>query len=336
MASSTNTPPAFCIDTGNLEKLHPCPTFDEYITFHDYYDDPVTKTVREHVYLVNEPDRQNTRPLIYDYSVTTFVHSKFPHFDPEATATKIIGGRKWRVDPSYKYYQKSREQILTEWKDNGREASTLGTAMHEAIERFYNHPNLWTIRDQSKITALMLESGFSKDETYGRELQQFLAFHMMGPLQWGWVPWRTELRVFDTKLRVAGSVDMLYKSPDYTEKTPNLVMFDWKRSREISFTNSYGKRATCPSLAHLSDCNFVKYSLQLNVYKRIIERNTKYRIVYMALGVFHPTFDHYQVCPVNVMEAEVDALFADRYRSINNHIYSNQHASSLTQPNVKL
>ena len=48
-------------------------------------------------------------------SVTTFVHSHFSHFDSEYAIQKILNGNKIN-DPSYKYYNMNREQILAQWE----------------------------------------------------------------------------------------------------------------------------------------------------------------------------------------------------------------------------
>ena len=45
-------------------------------------------------------------------SVTTFVHHHFPEFDSEGCVQKIISSKKYREDSTYKYYGKTREDIL--------------------------------------------------------------------------------------------------------------------------------------------------------------------------------------------------------------------------------
>ena len=69
-------------------------------------------------------------------SVTTFIHSNFSHFDAETIVNKILNGKKWKEDTNYKYYQKSKEEILNMWKDNS--AAEAGTKLHYDIECYYN------------------------------------------------------------------------------------------------------------------------------------------------------------------------------------------------------
>lgn len=289
-----------------LEKQNPCIEFDPHVTFHDFYTDPETKNVKEHVYLVKLFDKLE----IYDTSVTPFVHSFFPHFDADSIIANMIKGNKWKNDVSYAYYRKSPEDIKSMWDQNGKQASSLGTLMHARIEKFYNHPTLWKMIDDSKLSEC-----FNEEEMNNKEIRQFINFHLDGPAIWHWIPWRTELRIFDRDIRVAGSIDMLYKSPNYTEKNKLLIMLDWKRSKEIAKINQYRKKAFSP-IQDLVDANFWQYSLQLNVYKRIIEKNTVYKIEYMALGVFHPNYETYQIFPVDDMKNHIDKIWIVRLNQL--------------------
>jgi hypothetical protein len=68
-------------------------------------------------------------------STTTFIHSFFGHFDPDAIIAKMMNSPKWQQS---KYYGMTPEQIKKQWADNGASASESGTAMHLAIEQYYN------------------------------------------------------------------------------------------------------------------------------------------------------------------------------------------------------
>ena len=55
--------------------------------------------------------------------------------------TKIIDNmiKKGKLeDPTYKYYGKTRQEILDMWAQNGKEASSSGTKMHTNVEYFYS------------------------------------------------------------------------------------------------------------------------------------------------------------------------------------------------------
>ena len=86
--------------------------------------------------------------------------------------------------------------------------------------------------------------------------------------------------VWDTELKFAGSIDMIYRNPDGT-----LDIYDWKRAKEIQKNSHFNKWSTNPLISHLPDTNFWHYSLQLNTYKAIIERNygKKVKNLYLVL-----------------------------------------------------
>ena len=81
-------------------------------------------------------------------------------------------------------------------------------------------------------------------------------------------PYRTEWMVYDKDLKLAGSIDMVFKNKDGT-----LSIYDWKRTKGLSKTNRW--QSAKKPVEHLPDTNFWHYALQLNVYKRILEE--KYR-----------------------------------------------------------
>ena len=56
--------------------------------------------------------------------------------------------------------------------------------------------------------------------------------------------------------------------------------------------NPYGGRGSFP-LDSFHDCNYVHYSLQLNIYKKILESNYGIQIRDMYLVCMHPTYDRY-------------------------------------------
>ncbi len=292
------------IDLQYLEKCNPVLLFDTNVTFYEYYTVPETSEIKEHIYLIKNKGGNE----IYDFTTTTFVHSFFPEFDADNVITKMMKGKNWSKS---KYYGQTREEIKAGWEENRVSASELGTIMHANIEKFYNHPYLWKIQEKKVLETKLLEY-YTKEEISTKEFQQFINFHLNGPALWTWIPWRTELRVFDSDVQVAGSVDMLYKSPNYTDENKLLIMLDWKRSREIKRENRWEK--AFPPIGDLPHANFFQYSLQLNVYARIIEKNTPYKIEYMALGVFHPTFDNYQIYEVKPMH--IDKIWQHRLNQL--------------------
>jgi len=218
-------------------------------------------------------------------SVTTLIHEHFPKFD----ATKVL---KMMRNKHEKYPGLSDEQIKESWEKNGKQASGQGTKMHKMIENYYND-----IKNDEKDCELI-------------EYKYFLSFDSEVRQKKGFVPYRTEWSIFDGDLDLAGQLDMLYKKDDGT-----YALYDWKRVKEIKTDNSYEKGLG--KLKHLPHCNYYHYSLQLNVYKRILEKRYDMKITEMILVVLHPDNDNYKLHEVFEMNMEIDYIFGHRHDEIN-------------------
>ena len=125
-------------------------------------------------------------------------------------------------------------------------------------------------------------------------------------------PYRTEWMIYDTELKFAGSVDMLFENPDGT-----LEIYDWKRSKEIKMDNPWQSSHT-PCIQHLPDCNYVHYCLQLNTYREMLERNYQVKIGGMYLVILHPSQTTYQRIKVQDLREEIGDLFAYRRKMLMN------------------
>lgn len=235
-------------------------------------------------------------PLQQFVSVTTFVHHFFPTFNAEEVIKKMKKSRKWNA--GNEYYGMTNLEIKTLWESRGTDAAGRGTIMHNNIECFMNQPDL----PADYTHQMILDSGsFVNHDT--PEWKYFLKFVQDHPHM---VPFRTETRVFDLARGLAGSIDMIYKNDDGT-----LSIYDWKRSKEIKKENTW-ETAIPPFLQHLPNCNFFHYSLQLNVYKSILELNYGVKVKDLFLVVLHPLHDGYQLIECADLQREVLALLEEQ------------------------
>ena len=210
-------------------------------------------------------------------SVTTKNHSYFKPFNADEIINKMMNSKRWEQN---KYYGKSADEIKEEWEKNRNEAAEAGTKMHYDIECYYNNNHV----ENNSIEY----SYFQKFLEDNKDL----------------VPYRTEWMIWDKDWKLAGSVDMTYENPDGT-----LMIYDWKRSKEIKKENHWQK-STHPMLSHIPDCNFWHYSLQLNTYKAILEKNYNKKITDMYLICLHPNNSNHSYLEYKVpdMNVEIDNL----------------------------
>ena len=60
-----------------------------------------------------------------------------------------------------------------------------------------------------------------------------------------------------------------------------------------------------PPLDHLPDCNYYHYSLQLNIYRAILESEYNYCVSGMFLGIVHPLSESYQCIEIPRLDQEI-------------------------------
>jgi hypothetical protein len=233
-------------------------------------------------------------------SVTTVIHENFKHFNAPMIAKRMVRSRKFPSDPKYEKYRDfctdekgayvSEEVviklIIQSWEDLGNSASALGTTMHENIERIYNGEE---VTDDDSVEFR----------------NHFFEFHSIVEDVMELEPYRTEWVIYGEEEMICGSVDMLYYNP----KTGKFVLMDWKRSKKIS-TKGYGKgKGVC---SHLQDCNFVHYSLQLNLYRFLMEKYYGIEIESMTIVVFHPSNPSFLSFVVADMQGQIHKMLHAR------------------------
>lgn len=214
-------------------------------------------------------------------STTSLIHHHFPKFEPD----KIL---KIMKNKQIKYPNMSDEQIKECWNKNGKNASENGTKVHKMIENYYNEIK-------------------NKDEDI-KEFKYFLNFNET--IKYKFEPYRTEWSVFDGEIDLAGQIDMLYKIKD----KDSYALYDWKRVKEIKKENIYEKGLG--KLSFIDHCNYNHYSLQLNIYKRILETRYNIKVSEMALVILHPENDNYILEKINDMSEYIDIIFNERKNEI--------------------
>jgi len=248
---------------------------------HISFDEPT------HKYYVNGSCEGNI-------SCTGFVHEFFGHFDAKAIIAKMRKGANWVKS---KYYGRTDKDIMDEWSANGKTASEAGTAMHLAIEQFLHGSS-------DQIKPEMLETV---------EWKYFMKF--WNDCGHDLEPYRSEWEVFtdslvpvagERKIKLCGSIDMVFRR----KSDGKFVIYDWKRSKEIKSENSY--ESGLAPLEHLPDTNYWHYTMQLNVYKWILENYYGLEVADLYLVIIHPDKPSYQRMRLNIMTDEVEDMIECR------------------------
>jgi hypothetical protein len=223
-------------------------------------------------------------------SVTTLIHNFFPIFNADIVIEKM------RKNLPEKYIGMTNEEIKKNWEDKGKEASILGTKLHKLIELYYNNNEYNLDLNQS------IELNNSDNPL---EFLYFLNFNET--IKHRLKPYRTEWSIFRSELKLAGQLDILYEIID---KKGEYALYDWKRIKEIKTENKYEKGID--KLNHLDHCNYNHYSIQLNIYKRILETLYGIKITEMFLVILHPDNDNFKLVEIVEMKKEIDYIFKNR------------------------
>ena len=237
-------------------------------------DKRIKLDINRHIYIIDETEEY--------ISTTTFIKLFFPKFDSE----KIIDNwmkneQKWL---SNKYYGKTKEMILELWDNNCKISCSLGSLLHNSIELYY----------KNELDNIPKE--------IEKEFNYFLNFNENEIKLNNKILFKTEWSIFDEEYKIAGSIDVIY-----TDNNQKYYIYDWKRTNKIKYNNFY-QQGLYP--CHLLDnCNYNHYSLQLNIYKYILEKNYNIIIESMNLVYLHPDESNYKIETIPNLQSCIDKMF---------------------------
>jgi uncharacterized protein (DUF2132 family) len=217
-------------------------------------------------------------------------------------------GKNWKE--GHKYWGLTAEEIKQQWSNNSSAVSGAGTNLHFEIECFMNNPDIESSCKGYKHADL--HNAYLKKEKEKEEIEwdYFINFVKDHPEL---KPYRTEWTIYDEELKISGSIDMVYENPDGT-----LSIYDWKRSKDITRVNNFNKFAINKLICHMPDSNFWHYALQLNTYKRILERKYDKTVTDLYLVRLHPDAEekNYDLIKLPDLTKEIDELFEERKQKL--------------------
>ena len=264
-------------------------------------------------------------------SVTTLIHRFFEKFNADKIIANMMKKKNW---PESVYYGMTAEEIKKQWNDNGSKQSGLGTDMHKAIEDYINDEaspqepvaeikislpspemqcqaesvdcKIPTIEEQTRYVIPRLPSVATQTKEFGFFLKFWSQLNVIYP---GVKAYRTEWLVYDMEKRLSGSIDL-----SLINNEGKIIICDWKRSKEIKMkgfknTRTGETKRGFGIFSHLDDCNYQHYSLQLNIYRHILETHYGKEVVGLYLVIFHPNNDDHILIEVRRMDKEIQDLW---------------------------
>lgn len=219
-----------------------------------------------HTYNIKETGKQLK-------SCTKLIKIFFPKFDEEFFSKKVAEAKG--ITP---------EEVKEEWKLIREGAADFGSLIHKFAETYITK-------------RIILKSNDSRTNQYYNMIKILIDVIIEehdGILG-------TEKIVFSERLGVAGTVDLLMR------KGSTVCIYDWKTGKEINKENKYKEKnkergissTAFKPITHLDDCNYNHYSLQLNMYKKILIEENYFpeakKYIMMFFHISDISFDPYIV-----------------------------------------
>jgi len=247
-----------------------------FTVFNDvtYFDEP-------HKYYVDN------KQLI---SVTTLIHRYQEDFDEEY----------WSARKSAEYGNVSQLEVKRAWKFINKKGTIKGSAIHDYAENLFQNKKFEYPKQQ-----ILNEFGFDPIRAeYDITKNHVDRFYddVRGKL----IPIKTELVVFDKESLVGGMLDILF----WNVKAHEFQIWDWKTNKE--FTMEEQNRYLSGELYMLQDCDFEIYSLQLGMYKQIIERNTSIKLGKSYVVWFSHNNENYRIIETKSREHYAKIILQNR------------------------
>jgi ATP-dependent exoDNAse (exonuclease V) beta subunit len=245
-----------------------------FTSFNEIKFDDIT-----HTYYLNE------RKLT---SVTTLIHKYTSIFDEEYWAPVKA-----------KEYGVLTDSVKYAWLFLNELSTFKGSALHNFIENYYYNKLYIYPKD-------IIIDNFGYDPVireYEIIKKQFLNFYhdSFGKL----IAIRPEYIVFDQVYNVSGMVDMLF----YNKKSNCFEIWDWKTNKKLSKNNRFQKMNGI--FSDLDDCEFNVYSIQLNTYKYIIEKNTGVKIGDCYIVWFFEGNSNYNILKIPDLQPRIKEILED-------------------------
>lgn len=208
---------------------------------------------------------------------------------PAPSASTIIGRFFPEFDSIYWSNRKASSlgmtanEVAKMWADKGKKARDKGTFLHEQIENYY------------------LGIDYEETEEFD-QFQNFINDHN------DLVPYRSEWRVYDDSLNIAGTIDLIVTNG------VNHDIYDWKRSKKVVNTFSGQPieqnqwQQGIGGLSHIDDTSYNRYCLQQSLYKYILEKNYGLTVDNMYLIVMYPENHNYYKVEVPYLKKEIEYI----------------------------
>lgn len=222
-------------------------------------------------------------------SVTTLIHKYHPEFNEEF----------WS-DYKANEYNLTPEIILRAWNFINKKGTIKGSAIHDYAENIFQNKVF-------KYPKELILNEFGFDPVW--EEYQITKKHVdkfYNDVQGKLIPIRTEFVVYDKESLIGGMLDILF----YNIKAKEFQIWDWKTNKKFSKENK--ESHLTGKLFMIEECDLEIYSLQLEMYKQIIEKNTGIKLGKSYIVWFSHKNPSYEIIETKNRQYYVSQIINDR------------------------
>lgn len=228
-------------------------------------------------------------------SVTTLIHKYQEDFDE----------KYWSNYKANQFNLKEYE-VLRAWDFINKKGTTKGSIIHDYTE------NLFLNKKYEYPKELILkEFGFDpvyyEYEITKKHVDKFYN-DVFGKL----IPIKTECVIYDKESLIAGMFDILF----YNVKMNEFQIWDNKTNKDLSLNSN---RYLINDLYMLDDSDLTIYSLQLGLYKYIIENNTNIKLGQSYLIWYSHNNENYEIIKCKDMSYYINIIINNRIAELINY-----------------
>ena len=226
-------------------------------------------------------------------SVTTLIHQYQEEFQEDFWAD--IKGMQHGL---------TANQVKRAWRFINKKGTIKGSAIHDYAENLFQNKEF-----EYPLQTILNEFGFdpviNEYEITKQHVDKFYD-DVRGKL----IPIRTEFIVYDRESLIGGMLDMLF----YNVKAGEFQVWDWKSNKK--FTTEEKSRHLLNELCMIEDCDLELYSLQLELYKYIIEKNTGIKLGKSYIVWFSHNNPTYKVIETKNRRYDIEVIVKQRIQDI--------------------
>ena len=226
-------------------------------------------------------------------SVTTILHRYQEEFQEDYWSN-------YKADE----YTLTQREVLRAWKFINKKGTMKGSAIHDYAEnlflnKVFPYPKE-LILNEFGFDPVLLEYEITK-----KHVNNFYNA-VKGKL----IPIRTEMIIYDSESLIGGMLDILF----WNVRAQEFQIWDWKTNK--AFEKEVKSRHFQGKLQLLEDSDLEIYSLQLAMYKLIIEKNTGIKLGKSYIVWFSHNNEDYEIIETKNREYYAKMIIEDRIKEL--------------------